>query len=355
MMQINGTGLLVSLPASELGAFRPSGSLYGMEELRKVRLSDDLWAALTAAEQHCRKLKLTLRLVARPEIFTHGVAHQWLRERTAGIEDHLCISDGTTVRPIPQMRNHLFLYRPGSAEQTGAFRRLTGWLPELLGAMHSQVNSCFSLRVDRRTVTLPLTVLQAGVLRRARTTYHRYRYTEGLDDSVKESLRSRMTLGGRQSLQLHAVYVPLTQTAAQSPEFARHLAVLARRTRADAHLVLVIGLPALRASSTLKERMAMAAETFKLGGLKPARGARERIVLATEHPDLQSFQAFASYDLLAPESLSFWWHPRKYYEGFRKIQIASHGRSPGEQRVLVEMLTTAFGRAPELIKSPTSP
>jgi hypothetical protein len=350
-MQINGKGLLISLPASEVGGFWPSGSLYELAELRGARISDDLKAALAVAEQHCKKLKLTLRLVARPEIFTHGAALEWLRERTVGIEDHLCISDGTAVRPIPLMRNHLFLYHYGSAEHAGAFRRLTGWLPEVLGAMHSQVNTCLSVRLDKRSVALPAVVLQAARLRRDRATYHRYQYRDSVDDSAKESLRSRALLGGQKSRQLHAVYVPLTQSAALSPEFVRVMAALIRRIRTDARLVIVVGLPGLRVASTPQERMALAVEALRLAGVKAARGASERIVFATQDPDLGSLNAFGSYDLLAPESLSFWKQPRKYYEGFGKIQIVSLGRSSREQQGLSQMLAEVFGRAPELINA----
>src|SRR5579862_3236976 len=103
-MLIRGAGLLVSLPAKELDAFCPTGSIFKDTELRNTPLSVELRLALDVARQACAKRRVPLLIVARPEIFTHGLPLKWLRDRLGGVEDHLCISDGTAVRPIPQLR-----------------------------------------------------------------------------------------------------------------------------------------------------------------------------------------------------------------------------------------------------------
>jgi len=154
--------LLVSIPGSALTDLRLPGSVFAWRDLRDAVLPPDLRLALRLVMEHAAATRLRVRFLARPEIFTDGASRAWLDARIAGSTDHLILSDGQAVRPIPGLRNHLFFFARGRPAGEQALRRLAGVAPELFAGLASQVNGALALRVAAAAVRPPTRLIRSS-------------------------------------------------------------------------------------------------------------------------------------------------------------------------------------------------
>ena len=153
----DGNRLLISIPARELAPNIPTGSIFPFAELRGFTVSSELAAGLDLLEAACEVAGSTITVVARPEMFTHGAALEWLIERLEGAKHHLCFSDGEAVRLVPGRLNNVFFYRGGIARCRRALADLERRAPELFGQLGSQVNSTYLFSKRLKLVLLSQT------------------------------------------------------------------------------------------------------------------------------------------------------------------------------------------------------
>ncbi len=348
---LKGPGLVVSLPARELTQFVPSSSLFDLTELRNVPLSHELRAAVELARQTCARNKVRLLLIARPEIFTHGVSLEWLRRQLGGIEDHLCISDGTAVRPIPQLRNHLFLYRLGNVHNATAFQRLCRCAPELMGTMHSQVNTCLSFRVGRKMVSPPTILLQVDATPSTQVSpkYYAHIHHASIETSIERILRAEARLTAKACNFEHLTYVPMTEAASKDQAFARKVAEAIAKTYSKPSCGVVLRMPRLHTAAPVEERLKAALEVVRVDGLKHPRAPSPSVLFVTEDPPSDYLYGVGgALDLLMHSSFEFWSHPVGYYAPFRKLHVIG-SQVPGSNRIALNaLLNSALGREIEL-------
>jgi hypothetical protein len=354
-MLLTGSGLIVSLPARELVGFRPSGSLFDEGELRKVGLSEELMSALTAVKQLCASRKLPLRFLARPEIFTHGESLAWLLAQLGGIKDHLCISDGFAVRPIPSLRNHLFLYRLGCYESAVALHRLNHCAPELLGSVTSQVNTAMVFGRGPSAISPPPVLLQVA-RQQGRTAgsvsavkYHPYLPDPDAGAGVKRALASNVSLGALLKNVRQVTYVPLTPTACHDRACGTVLSELVAACCMDEFRGCVIRLPGLVAGddTPTSRVLAQALQGVKLR-VKPKH--RPAITLTDADWIGQPPAALSCPVALAlHSSYEFWKHPREHYAHFRDIAVFCPRASSSDEDGLRSLLSLALDRKPNLV------
>lgn len=141
-------GLLVSLPGEEILRVPVTRSVFGPQELNSLVLSPELRTATNLVVAAMSAAGRPLRVIARPEIFTHGVLTERLAAELGGIGDHLALSDGRSCRLLPGLRNHLFFYRRTVPEAVEALRALVARAPETFCLLESQVNGTLSFRMD---------------------------------------------------------------------------------------------------------------------------------------------------------------------------------------------------------------
>jgi hypothetical protein len=346
------SGLLVSLPAKELRDFAPSGSVFGTAELRDVLISDELRSALDLTQQVCARQRTRLLSVVRPEIFTHGATLEWLRGRLGGIQDHLCISDGTAVRPIPELRNHIFLYGLGKHEHAIAFKRLSHWAPELLAGMDSQVNTCLSFRVGRKLISPPSVLVQVAERNVGLPSPRYFIYGRGasIEISVERTVAKEAQLNRLARNCRHITYVPMTETALLDRTFATAVARAISRSYSEPSRCVLLRLPRLAAAAgTVQDRLKATLEALRAAGLKHPRVPSSSLMFVTADPAAASLAALsASLDLLMHPSFEFWCHPRDYYDAFQGLLVFDSTASNPNRVALHDLLTSAFGRRPEL-------
>jgi hypothetical protein len=351
-MLTSGNGLLVSLPARELARFRPSGSLFEEGELRKVVLSEELTCALAAIKQLCAARNLPLRFLARPEIFTHGDSLAWLSARVEGINDHLCVSDGHTVRPIPSMRNHVFLYRTSSYANCRAFQRLNQCAPELLGSMTSQVNTALVFGRGAMSASPSSVLLQVGQRQRGgapSARYHAYISHPDIEVSVARTLASNVSPVTALRSARQVTYVPMTTSACHDQEFSKVVAERVSACLADESRGCVIRLPSPADSGDYPIALKLLLQTLQ--SLK-ARGSlkhRPAVILTgadwiAQRPAVLT----CAVDLALHGSYEFWKHPRERYGYFRDITVFSPGASGNNVAELPKLLSPALDRKPTL-------
>jgi hypothetical protein len=340
-MLVDGSGLLVSLPAEELRGMTPSASLFAPSELDRHPLSNELRWVLQAATQACMAKKVRMLVVARPEIFTHGESLRWLQDQLMGIKDHLCVSDGTAVRPIRGMRNHLFLYRQASHVHAAAFERLIGWVPELLDSIHSQVNSCISVRCGRRAIAPPTLLLQADIQITGESQLLVLRHHVDLKVSAKRT--SEAPPKGLFPKLQKLIYAPLTESAYRNIDFMGKLAAAIRASQRATAAGVLMGLPDSTVGQLLESRVHAALAALRAAGINKAIKPGS-VMFATG--DLWPTRLAAPgrvVDLLAHTSYPFWRHPKEYYVGFRNLETRSAGTAR-EQRAWQELLNAIAGR-----------
>ena len=243
-------GLAISLPGAELAGLDLPGSVTDPKAVLAGRLSAELRAALLLVLQACRHRHVPVRMVARPEIFTHGEAERWLRARLGGVAEHLCVTDGTTIKQIPGCRTHVFFYRLGSLDNFNALRRLSVRTPELLACVESQVNTALPLGLgERRFVPAPVYLTRAVAFPRppARLLPFFFNKHSAEDSAARVEQRGEVAPA---DVPAHdeILYLPLTETALHDAEFARAVAEMTVRAFYRPRQVLVLRLPPAEAA-----------------------------------------------------------------------------------------------------------
>jgi len=240
-------GLAVSLPLRELRDSVLPTSIFDASAWAGAKLSPDLAAAIDLVLRFCALLGRRVAFIYRPEIFTHGETLSWLHRELAGIEDHLSISDGSAIKLVPGLQNHMFLYAPGNESHLSDFRRLTLRAPEIAPQLGLQINSAFSFRHGGQTCRPKSLLLQAQVQPTAPDNDLRkfYLNPNALDTtSVGRSLKSAALAPGRFEHFKSLTYVPFTARAAADAPFCRMVAWMIARSVGDRQGgLLVLGCP----------------------------------------------------------------------------------------------------------------
>ena len=335
--------LLVSIPARELAHNTPTGSIFPFEELRNFTISTELAAGLDLLETACKSSGSTVTAIARPEIFTHGAALQWLLERVEDSKNHLCFSDGEAVRLIPQRINHVFFYRSGLVRCRQALNDLERRAPELFGHLHSQINSAF--KFDKR--------LKSRLLCRRGIEEHAYwllpffvsRGGVGYDlqslmahDSVDQ-----YSIGSPES----TTYVACTETALALPEYAA--ALVADLTDAYLHPArcLIIEAPNIdRAISLPEQRLELLLLALHRHSPSLPSGLPNNVFIHMGG-DAELPTPFRSSParLIAHDSYPFWQRSKEFYSSFSELTVLRDERSCLDARLYRTTLAAITGRS----------
>jgi hypothetical protein len=344
--------LAISIPVRELAEDPPPGSLYGLDHLAEARISSDLRIALGLIETACRQRNLPLVFIARPEIFTNSASLAWLQTQLRGIEDHLCISDGMTIRIVPEMRNHVFLYRPGIQGNTNSFIRLMRRAPELISTMSAQVNTAFGVRLHERRVAPPTIVIAAeheAALHDTRLyPFFLNRHTAARSASV--SLGTGGLDTGHVAAYRRTVYVPLTEVAARDAAFADVLATLLLQAYFDPTMCVVLRLPYLASrTATLADRIATALAGLCVTRVGIPRVVADNIVYTTEDARTDWLCGpETTLEFLAHEAFDFWRHTSAFYARCQGITIHAQWRRRSDRAGMRQALRGIIGRSPDL-------
>ncbi len=325
MTLFTGPRLLISLPGVEVDRIDLPGSVVGPNEVLAAALSDDLRSAVQLVCAEAARRGLTIQCIARPELLTAATAKRQFRARMKGASQHLCLSDGSTVKLLAGTQTHVFFYRLSVQANFLALQRLCRRAPELMAQLRSQVNSYLVLgegahRVRPASLFLsrmnPLEHLRCTLLpfffnrHSAEDTANRI---EQADPIVAEGLI------GFTRLQ----YVPMSETALSDRAFGRAVAELVLKACFDPATLLVLRLPFdPDGQDTLTRRMTILLPALRDGGVVIPRAGSRSILFATQdleedHPLLKRLPLH----ILVHDSFDFWRHSSGFYARAARITV----------------------------------
>jgi hypothetical protein len=318
-------GLAISLPGAELAGLELPGSVTDPDAVLARSLSQDLRAALGLVLDECQRRQVPVQIVARPEIFTHGSAERWLRDRLGDITQHLCISDGTTIKPIAGCQTHVFFYHLSRHANLAALQRLCARAPELVACIESQVNTALAFGVgnDQR-VPEPYYLTDASAIPRPKACLMPFFLnTHSAQDTVNR-IEMRGALQDEQIPQCaKTVYMPLTETALYDTSFARAVAetIIDAIFYRDTLLVLRLP-PAENAPHSLAAQIQTVLPCLRDTGVTIPHGCPPNVLLATD--DLRedvSILARRPWTMIFHESFDFWRHTKAFYRQAERVLV----------------------------------
>jgi hypothetical protein len=322
-----GRGLLVSMPGAEIASLALPGSLCQLHDVLGAVISSELRAALHLLRDYHVPGEFEIQCLLRPELFLCGRAQAWLRSRTEGIFHHLCLSDGTTLKPLPPFETHIFFYRRAFRESFRALERLFRRAPELPETLHGQINSQFSFTLGSQTSRpLPmylgaLSPFDGAKARLLPFFLNRHSAEDSANQIPLQNPIMLNALDGFSALQ----YILLTETALMECGFTSifgHLLIEAFFTPAT---LLILRLPSVsEGQSSLKRQLAMISASFRKAGTHLPHTVPKNIILATTDLE-ESHSLFKRWplEIIVHESYEFWRYTKGFYESAAQVTLIS--------------------------------
>lgn len=290
-------------------------------------------AALLLVLHACRQRGVPVRVVARPEIFTHGEAERWVRERLGAIAEHLCISDGSTIKTLPGCRTHVFFHHLGSLDNWVALRQLSTRAPELMGGVASQVNTALPLgRGALRVRPEPLYLTASlAVPRPAARLLAFFLNRDSPEDSANRIEQRGEVAPAEVAPHEEVLYLPLSETALHDRGFARLVGGIVAETFYRPQRLLVLRLPPVEAAPPpLAARLQALLPGLREGGVTIPRACPPNLLFATA--DLAEDSALLTgrrWTMLFHNSFDFWRHTEAFYRRARRVLVVAGQQAPG--------------------------
>lgn len=336
-------GLVVSLPAVELVGVRALGSVFTRDHLMQSPLSHDLRTAIALIDSACKARDRPLLFVSRPEMFTHGSTLLWLRSKLGEIADHLCISDGSAVRWIPDLHNHVFFYRQHSHVAVEALRKLRRRAPELLSMFQSQLNTAFALNEAGAD---PASVLLQPFDDDTEPVVHRFKFflnREDIAGSVETIVGRRVSNETDLAGFTQFAYLHVTDAALHDPVFLGFMIDLIKRTFFTSTTCLLLHIPAA-GSSGLRQQLSSFLNRLSMApGRIPKTLASNVFCLVGTFNAVQKLELQGQTDLFVHPSFDFWNASPDYFGRFRTVTVIGANDDISVD-TLDELLEAAFGR-----------
>jgi hypothetical protein len=323
LSDVFGSPLLVSIPGAQLTGLTLPGAVFRWRDLSDALLPPDLRLALGLVVRMAAASRLKLRFVARPEIHTHGVARAWLDARIEGARDHLILTDGTTLRMLPGLANHLFFYPRGNPLRDVALQRLVGVVPELFAGLASQVNGGLAFRLGSRWVRPPLRSLRFAATPPLEAPMFAPFFLHPGDPVQAATLCAEAAAepadAPPDARPVH--HIPLSAAALADRDFLHALARRAQRAAlGGTEELLVLGLPfAESAGAELDARIAEVLRTLVGTGVPFPRNLTWDVRFATAPPEPA---AFAGGTLTLHPGTAFWRFGTDLYAAAGRVQVA---------------------------------
>jgi hypothetical protein len=331
------------------------GSIFDARAWAGAKVSTDLAAAVDLVVRVCALLGRRVAFIYRPEIFTHGETLSWLHQELGGIEDHLSISDGSAIKLVPGLQNHMFLYAPGNERHLNDFRRLVERAPEIIPQLGLQINSAFSVRHCGQTCRPKSLLLQAQVLQTQADNDLRkfYLNPNALDTtSVGRSLKSASLAPGGLEHFKSVTYVPFTGSAAEDAPFCRMVARMILRSVGDREgCLLILGCPtACRETLSFAERVTRLLAGIQSSGIVLPRAILDQVLVSNALIDPSLFESMSgARALLLHDTFEFWRLCPAYYAVFDQITLVLPQSRRRDRASLLALLADAAGRVPEIV------
>jgi hypothetical protein len=340
-------GLVVSLPAGELHRAKLPASVFTRDAILSAPFSASLRTAIDFILRSCANDQKPVLFVARTEMFPEGETLDWLLSRLGGAQDHLSISDGSTIKVIPGLRNHVFFHGLARGKDESALDRLIRRAPELLSTLTSQVNSAQAVRTKRHSVLLPTEVLsgQDSDHDGGAPLWRFYLNRGSVDDSINRILAAEQASSETVRGFSRAIYIPTVEAALADEDYAATIAGVLTKVYFDRETCLILGAPP---QEELEEKPAERLGQL-LDAIRTAPGTIPRIPANNVFLSTDSLSGDALTALGMPVSLilsdanPLWARSLQYYRCFSRVTLLCR-RGRVRKKQFEEMSAKLIGR-----------
>jgi hypothetical protein len=354
-------GLAVSLPVRELRDVTLQSSVFHANALANAALSMELAAAIDLVAKFCALLGRKLLFIYRPEIFTHGETLAWLKEQIGDINDHLSISDGSAIKLVPGLRNHMFLYAPGKETHLTDFRRLVERAPEIMPQLGYQINSAFSLKNGGQTHRPASLLLQAHVqCAQVGGELRKFFLNPGALDraSVAKSLNAAATAPARLDRFKSLTYVPFNESAAADQAFCRMVARLIARSVGDQNAgLLVLGCAnAMSEADHFGDRVTRLLVGIQKSGILLPRAILSHVLVSAGHIEPALIESIAGpRTIVLHDTFEYWLLPPAYFAAFEQVRLVIPQARRRDRAAMAALVADAANRIPEIVWTANEP
>ncbi len=323
------------------------GSFAEPEAVLANPLSLELRSALEILHHEANRRHLPIMCVARPEVFTHGISEAWFRDRISPSTQHVCLSDGSTVKHLPGVPTHVFFYCLSFRNAAAALQRLSRRAPELMINLRSQINTSVVLgrgphRARPKSVYLPRTT----PLRQPPSTLLPFFLNR---DSAEDSA-NRIEHAGPVDVErltgfTRMLYLPLTEAALDDRAFARAVLDLILQSFFDPATLLVLRLPAdAQVGPSLTRGIATLLAVVRQTGVVLPRSSPANILFTTRdlEEDHAIFERFPLHIVLH-ESFDFWRHTVDFYARAHAVTVLAEPESTAKAGFFRFDVTSIYG------------
>jgi hypothetical protein len=336
---------VISVPAHDLREGDIPGSLFDAAQLQQLLLPEDLRRAFELVAAGCKKpLCMT-----RPEMFTHGVARRWLDDRLGSVRNHICLSDGSAVKVIDGLENHVFFFRSEQHKQGAALRNLLAWAPEVFAQLRSQINSFHGAMLNDRLIVPPPSLLFPKRERSGAIPEFLEFFVNS--HSGPEGARHIITKGAVPAPKLNdfsdVYYIPFTESGAHDPAFSKMLAQKIAAAYFNPSQCLLIRLPALHDNVPGRlHQLSVALEAVRGRGIVMPKVPAPNILLLTHDIPENFFNTHQDHvSILFDSSFDFWRYTQAFYQRLRSVTYWL-GNDRGSSKTVIQGFTKLLGRPP---------
>ncbi len=320
-MTLLASRLALSLPAAELQHVDLPGAVFCARQLDALPISIRLRQAVQLAALHCEELIC----IARPEMHAHGAARAWLAHRLDDVHEHVGISDGSAIKLIPGLRNHVFFHALDLRDGFSALQRLLRRAPEACHGLDSQINSAFTIaragpgRMPVSRLLLP--DMQPLGKQAMPALLPLCLDPSSIETSVHHLLRHPARLPPLDDFE-RIVYAPLSQTALCTPRGRRVIKRLIRNACLDSRHCLLLRLPRIDDRNDADTSAALLWSLTLLHELNlplPTRPLDNIILCGGDLPEALLHQHADRIELRIDNTFHFWQYSAALYRSLRPI------------------------------------
>jgi hypothetical protein len=272
--------------------------------------------------------------------------------RLGGATDHFCLSDGTSLKLIPRVRNHLFTYGLHSNQGNIEFNKLMRRAPELLDQFDSQINTFHRVAVNGLAHEPKPVLMSSSVPRPALTAWFHgfYLNPHSLEDSAERMLEWGEPEAPSFAHFAKVTYVPLTECAAKDLKFQRMVAQMIASTYFSTSACLLIRLPSGNAQVT--ERMQCAIEGIRAATLNLPRSRSTNVFLMTgDLPEESLTEMGTGVTFVLHQTFDYWRYTQNAYRNAEKVVVFLDQQWKQPSEAAKTLLKDAFGQAPHFVLS----
>jgi hypothetical protein len=336
--------LFVSVPGHSALGRRWAGSLVDPADLLASSGEGDLRLALELVLEEAGRKRVRVIGLPRPEMFHSEMARAALRATAEGFTQHVCLTDGASLKTVWGVDNHVFFYKPADTAALSALNLLCRRAPEATRGLRSQINSHLAFGGDRTGARpAPVWVVRAAPPERPPAVlrpffFSHYSAQDTANRIMQHNARAEPDADGRRRL----IYLPLTEAGLKDPSFARVAAESLLRAYADPSELVVLRSPSAAQDDDggIGRSIALMHDALMRTGIILPRMPLQNVFLAeADVRDDFPLRLGIPYEIYLHDGFDHWRHGRGFYEGARRVHVFSGDRDGGvlteEARTLV--------------------